>query len=84
MSAKRYLLDTAPLTAYLKGIPSARSLIQAWIVRREVATSMLVYGEITEDNRGFVDSARRQAELRRLLREVSPYVPTYTYYLCDP
>jgi tRNA(fMet)-specific endonuclease VapC len=74
---RRFLLDTTPLTAYLKGIPTARELIEPWIRRQEVATSILVYGEITEYNKRFQDVARRQAELRRLLREVSPYVPTF-------
>jgi predicted nucleic acid-binding protein len=36
-----------------------------------------VYGEITEYNKSFPDVELRQAQLRRLLREVSPYVPTY-------
>lgn len=74
---RRYLLDTIPLTAYLKGVPSARELIEPWIRRQEVATSILVYGEVTEYNKSFADVARRQAQLRRLLREVSPYVPTF-------
>ena len=74
---KRYLLDTTPLTAYLKGIASARELIEPWIARQEAATSILVYGEITEYNRSFPDVARRQEHVRRLLREVSPFIPTF-------
>lgn len=74
---RRYLLDTTPLTTYLKGIDSARELIQPWIMRQEAATSILVYSEVTEYNKGFPDVARRQEHLRRLLREVSPYVPTF-------
>ncbi|MDQ4100024.1 MAG: type II toxin-antitoxin system VapC family toxin [Chloroflexota bacterium] len=75
---RRYLLDTTPLTAYLKGISTARSLIEPWITRHEAATSVLVYGEMTEYNLGFSDSARRQNELRLLLDEIVPYVPTYS------
>jgi len=75
---RRYLLDTTPLTAYLRGIPTARALIEPWITRQEAATSVLIYGEVTEYNRSFADAARRQHELRSLLDEVFPYVPTYS------
>ncbi|MBA2468035.1 MAG: type II toxin-antitoxin system VapC family toxin [Chloroflexia bacterium] len=74
---KRYVLDTTPLAAYLKGIASARELIEPRIRRQEVATSVLVYNEVTEYNKSFPDVARRQEQLRRLLREVSPYVLTF-------
>lgn len=50
---RRYLLDTTPLTAYLKGVPSARELIEPWIMRQEAATSILVYGEVSEYNKSF-------------------------------
>jgi predicted nucleic acid-binding protein len=73
----RYLLDTTPLTAYLRGITAARTLIEPWITRREVVTSILVYGEVTEYNRSFADMERRQRELQQLLQEVTPYIPTY-------
>jgi predicted nucleic acid-binding protein len=75
---RRYLLDTTPLTAYLKGIASARELIEPWIMREAAATtSILVYGEITEYNQSFSDVARRQDQLRQLLHEVPPYIPTF-------
>lgn len=74
---RRYLLDTTPLTAYLKGVDSARELIEPWIMRQEATTSILVYGEVTEYNKSFPDVARRHEHLRRLLREVSPYIPTF-------
>ncbi len=74
---RRYLLDTTPLAGYLRGIASARELIEPWIRRQEAATSILVYGEITEYNKSFPDVMRRQEQLRRLLREVSPYIPTF-------
>jgi hypothetical protein len=45
---KRYLLDTAPLAAYLLRRPAAVELLQPWIARREVATSNLVQAEILE------------------------------------
>jgi DNA-binding XRE family transcriptional regulator len=75
---RRYLLDTTPLTAYLRGIPTARALIEPWITRQEAATNVLIYGEVTGYNRSFADAARRQHELRLLLDEVFPYVPTYS------
>lgn len=74
---RRYLLDTTPLTAYLKGVASARALIEPWLIHQEAATSILVYGEVTEYNKSFPDVTRRQQQLRLLLREVSPYVPTF-------
>ena len=39
----------------------------------EAATSLLVYGEISEYNHNFPDFNRRQAELRALLQQVYPY-----------
>jgi predicted nucleic acid-binding protein len=74
---KRYLLDTGPLAAYLLGRPDVRSLVEPWITRQEAATSIFVYGEVTEYNMSFPDATLRQEQLRRLLREVSPFVPTY-------
>ena len=59
------------------GVDSARELIEPWLVRQEAATSILVYGEVTEYNKSFPDVTRRQQQLRQLLREVSPYVPTF-------
>jgi hypothetical protein len=45
---RQYLLDSAPLAAYLNGRQVAVDLISPWITHREAATSILVYGEITE------------------------------------
>ena len=74
---KRYLLDTGPLAAYLFGRPQAIEVIRPWIVQRCAATSILVYGEVVEYLIGRANSAPRQAQLRRLLREVVPFVLTY-------
>ena len=77
---RQYLIDTTPLTAYLKGRPAALSLITPWITNQEAATSILVYAEVTEYNKSFSDYPRRQSELRRLLREVVPYLlPTLSW-----
>ncbi len=75
---KRYLLDSAPLAAYLLGRKAATDLITPWIIRREVATSILVYAEITEYIKGLPDFPRRHHDLKRLLSEVYPYFLTYS------
>ncbi len=69
---RRYLLDSPILTGYLKG-RKVVTLVEPWIDQRQAATSLLVYGEITEYNYSFPDSARRQTELRVLLQQVYPY-----------
>jgi predicted nucleic acid-binding protein len=74
---RQYLLDSAPLAAYLNGRQVAVDLISPWITRREAATSILVYGEITEYIKGLSHFSRRHTQLRRLLREVYPYFLTY-------
>ena len=45
---RRYLIDTAPLAAYLLGRPRAVAVIDPWLDRHEAATSILAYGEVTE------------------------------------
>ena len=75
---KRYLLDTSPLTALLRSRPASVTLITPWINRHEVATSILVYGEVLEYLTSLSDYSRRQLELRRFLREIYPYSLTYS------
>jgi predicted nucleic acid-binding protein len=74
---KRYLLDNSVLVAYLKGRAGALRLIRPWILAQEAATSQIVYGEAIEYLRSDQDFARRRADLRILLREVTPLRPTY-------
>src|SRR5712692_791308 len=74
---KKYLLDTSPLAAYLQQREPAVSLIRPFIARHEVATSIIVYAEVTEYIKGLPNSAHRQDELRQLLREIYPYFLTY-------
>ena len=74
---RRYLLDTAPLTALLHARPRAVELIRPWMLSHEAATSILVYAESIEYLKRFPDFSRRQESLRILLREVSPYFITY-------
>jgi len=45
---ERYLLDTSPLAAFLLGRQRALELIGPWLASDEVATSIIVYGEVEE------------------------------------
>jgi predicted nucleic acid-binding protein len=74
---RRYLLDTTPLGSYLLAHRPVVSLVQPWIRSSELATSILVYGEIIEYLQGRPDFARRRAQLRRLLLAVVPLFVTY-------
>ncbi len=74
---KRYLLDTSLLAAYLQSRKSAVRLIHPLIERHEVATSILVYAEVTEYVKGLPNPQERQLDLQYLLREVYPYFLTY-------
>ncbi|SRR6266487_5139888 len=74
---KRYLLDTSLLAAYLQSRMQAVQLIHPFIERHEVATSILVDAEVTEYLLGLPHAAKRQHDLRQLLREVYPYFLTY-------
>ncbi len=73
---KRYLLDTAPLGAYLQG--AAVNLILPWIRHGEASTSVLVYGEIVEYIKGLQDFPIKYMMLRGLVGAVSPYFLTYS------
>lgn len=73
---RHYLLDSPILTAYLKG-RKAVTLVEPWVGQNQAATSIVVYGEISEYNHSFPDFARRQTELRALLQQVYPYGLSY-------
>lgn len=45
---KKYLLDTSILSAVLNEKQGTITLIKPWISKDEVATSILVYGEVIE------------------------------------
>lgn len=49
---RRYLLDTSVLIGYLNGRPGATDLVTPGLNRREVGTSLLVFGEAVEYVRG--------------------------------
>jgi predicted nucleic acid-binding protein len=74
---RRYLLDSPILTGYLKG-RKVVTLVEPWLDNNEAATSLLVYGEISEYNYNFPDFTRRQTELRALLQQVYPYGLNYS------
>jgi predicted nucleic acid-binding protein len=62
----------------LLGRPAAISLIEPWLEAHEAATSILVYGEIVEYLLGRPQFEMRDAQLRRLLREVTPFFLSYS------
>jgi predicted nucleic acid-binding protein len=57
------------------------TLLQPWLARHEVATSIVVYGEVVEYLKQFPDFERRHADLRTFLREVTPHFVTYPIML---
>jgi predicted nucleic acid-binding protein len=69
---KRHLLDTGPLGAYLFNRHPIVETVSPWITAREVQTSILVYGELTEYLRAYSHPARHQTRLRRLMQTVEP------------
>ncbi len=73
---RRYLLDSPILTGYLKG-RNVVTLVEPWVDSNQAATSLLVFGEISEYNHTFPNFARRQTELRALLQQVYPYGLNY-------
>lgn len=75
---RRYLLDSGPMAAFLNGRKGVIELVTPWIINREVATSILVYGEVIEYLRGFSDFPQRRSNLRHLLNEIYPYFLTYS------
>ena len=51
----KYLLDTAPLAAYIRGRKGAVARLDALIHTQDAATSILNYGEVIEGLRSFPD-----------------------------
>jgi hypothetical protein len=64
---RRYLFDTTPLTAYLRGRPEAVRLLSPWIARGEAATSIIVYGEMIEYFLSFPAFRDRKSALNDVL-----------------
>jgi tRNA(fMet)-specific endonuclease VapC len=76
---RRYLLDTAAVAAFLHGRPKAMELITPWVKNSEVATSILVYGEVIEYLKGLTTFGAYKAKLQKLfrLKQIAPYPLTF-------
>jgi predicted nucleic acid-binding protein len=74
---RKFLLDTNVLGAYLRARRGAVELADGWIVSGEAATSIVIYGEISEYLKGLTGYARYRHALRRLLIRVHPYPLSY-------
>jgi len=74
---KTHLLDTTVLAALLNGRPAAVTLLAPLLARHELATSMLIYGEVAEFIQGYTNAVQRQQDLETLLSDIYPYNLTY-------
>ena len=74
---RRFLLDTGPLAGLLNERPAAVRQLRPLVERRELATSVLCYGEVIEYIKGFDDFERRRTQLRHLLRDIMPFSLSY-------
>lgn len=74
---RQYLLDSAVLSAYLRGRPAALALAQAWVYAGETTTSMACVGEVAEYLKSFPNYLRHWQAFRTLLIRVHPYPLTY-------
>lgn len=75
---RRYLLDTGPLAALLLNRPAAVSLLDPLLARGELATSIVVYGEVIEYLKNFHHNYEtHRTGLLGLLEAVHPYVLTH-------
>ena len=75
---KKYLVDTGPLVALTKGRGGVEALLRPLMVNDEVATSIVVYGEIIRYFRSLPNYSEHRTKLRQLLQGVSPYQLTYS------
>jgi predicted nucleic acid-binding protein len=74
---RRYLVDTTPLSGLVTNRSSAVALVIPWMRAHEVATSILVYGEVLEGLKGRPNYPQRHAELLTVLGEIAPYFITH-------
>lgn len=74
---RQYLLDSAVLSAYLRGRPAALALARAWVHAGEATTSIVCVGEVAEYLKSFSDYPRHWQAFRTLLMRVHPYPLTY-------
>ena len=75
----KYLLDSAPLAAYIRGRKGAVARLDALIRAQDAATSILNYGEVIEGLHSFpVQYTQYQSILLGLLQtQVTVLVPDY-------
>jgi predicted nucleic acid-binding protein len=67
-----YLLDTPIVAGWVLGRKAWADLVRPWIARDEVATSVLVYGEVVEYFMGRSDFPDRLRDLHTLLETAYP------------
>jgi predicted nucleic acid-binding protein len=70
---RRYLLDTTPFVAFLRGRQGAIERLTPWLDRGELATSILVYAETVEWLRSRPNYPAQLEALEDLLTDVYPY-----------
>lgn len=73
-----YLLDSGPLAACLFGRKIAREIIRPWVINREVAISIISYGEVAKYIKSYSNFARHQNNLKDLVGEVYNYSLNYS------
>src|SRR5579859_3464 len=74
---KRYLLDTSLLAGYFHNRQYAVRLVSSWIENDEVATSILVYGEVIEYLKGLPDYQEKYVKFHKLLHDIPALPLTY-------
>ena len=74
---RKYLLDTSVVAGYLLARTRAMQLVRPLLAREEVATSVLVYGEVAEYVKKFASFNAYKASLEALLEQIYPYPITY-------
>ena len=74
---KRYLLDTSLFAGFLHNRAKAIEMITPWVKNHEVATSILVYGEVIECLKGLSDFPAHYTNFHTVLQEIVPYPLTY-------
>ena len=75
---RKYLLDTAPLAAFLLGRRKAVETITPWLNNKEVVTSIIVDGEVDEYLKILPNYSLLHLQLRRQLRAIKPCAITYS------
>lgn len=75
----RYLLDSGPLTAYLRGRRGAVTRFGPLIQQHDIATSAMCYGEVIEAIQSFPTSyIQYRANLQSLIQQHMPmFIPDF-------